>query len=150
MVEVAIRSEKEVKNGPIWTQIEVSTFTGDRETSPEITQQDVVDIEDNVWEVVKRLRDPKEGLEKRPDLPLNFTGDITERDIFCFLEEERDIVSSCFIRHNEDFIGIKILWNFSQELVDQIDENMEDPFSVRNVKVVSQSWVEQHHPELTG
>lgn len=139
-------TELEVKNGPIWTQIEVSTYTGDRKTSPEITPKDIIEIETLVWEVIEELRDPKTGPGDRPELPINFAGDISERDVYCF--EDRDIVASCFVRHREDFIGTKILWNYSQELVDRFKEEMEEPFSVRNVKVVAQSWVEQHHPEI--
>lgn len=146
MVEYAVETDLEVKNGPIWTQVEVSSFTGDRETSPEITREDIVEIENIVWEVVERNRDPMTGPEDRPELPLNFTGDITQRDIYCFMD--RDIVASCFIKHKEDFIGVKILWNFAQELVDEVKSQMGEPYSVRNVQVVAESWVEQHHPEI--
>lgn len=148
MVEYAIESDLEVKNGPIWSQVKVSSFTGDRDTSPEITNEDVIEIENIVWEVIKERRDPMGDPEERPELPINFAGDITQRDVYCF--KDRPIIASCFIRHNEDFMGVKILWDFAQELVDRVSDEMGEPYSVRNVEVVAESWVEQHHPEIVN
>lgn len=147
MVEYAIKTDLEIQNGPIWIQIEVSSFTGDRDTSPEITNEDLIEIENHIWEVVKSLKQG-ETPEEDPELPLEFTGEITERDLYCFAD--RDIVASCFLRLPEDFIGVKILWNFAQELVEKFQDDMRYPFSVRNVQVVAEGWVKQHHPEIVG
>lgn len=145
MVEYAIKTDLEVKNGPIWVQIQVSSFTGDRETSPEITNEQVIEIENLIWEVIEGLKLGETPAED-PELPLEFAGEITERDLYCF--KDQDIITSCFLRIPEDFMGVKILWNFAEELVAKFQDEMEDPFSVRNVEVVAQSWVEQHHPEI--
>lgn len=125
----------EVRNGPIWTWLEVTTFTGDREDSPKVTQEhkDFVDHE------VKRIMTSDEVKER-----LEFAGEINEFDIFC--EASSDLTISCFIRHAEDFISIRFL----DEVIDVFQANIDahEDLTVRDYRVVSEEFVEQKHPEL--
>lgn len=135
-----VETDIEVRKGPIWTQLEVSTFTGERETSPDIKREEVDRVHKLTWDIVESMK--TEG--GRPYL--DFAGDIQEHDIFCV--KDRNIVMSCFIRHPEDTISIKILWELANNLKEYIDDNTEEHLHVRNLSVVSEEWVKQQHPEI--
>lgn len=125
----------EVRNGPIWTWLEVTTFQGNREESPKVTREH----EQFVDSEVKRIMALEEVSER-----LEFAGEINEFDIFC--ESSSDLTISCFIRHAEDFISITPL----DEVIDvfQANINAHKDLTVRDYRVVSEEFVEQRQPEI--
>lgn len=146
MAEYAIESDFEVKGGPIWTQVKVVAKDDGRFENPEITNEDVIEVENVVWGAIEEKRDPMTGPEDRPDEPINFVNDITQRDLYCF--KERDRFASCFIRHREDFMSVKVLWGFTKFLQGEVERILSGRLVLRSVDVVATTWVEQHHPEI--
>jgi len=122
-----------IEKGPIITKLEVTTFTGDRKNSPNVTQ-DHVDFVDSE---VKRIITQPEVKER-----LDFAGELNEFDVFTF--SETDITISSYIRHPEDILSIVFL----EELVDvfQANINSNKDLTVRSYDVVSREFVEQKHP----
>lgn len=125
----------EIREGPIWTWLEVTTFQGSRDESPEVTS----DHAQFVDEETKRIMTSEEVKER-----LEFVGDLNEFDIIC--SKSSDLTISCFIRHAEDFISIRFL----DEVIDVFQANIDShkDLKVRDYRVVSEEFVEQRHPEV--
>jgi hypothetical protein len=43
---------------------------------------------------------------------------------------------------------MKILWELTQNLKDELDHRMPEHIHMRNMSVVSEEWVSQKHPEI--
>jgi len=125
----------EVRNGPIITRLEATTFTGDRDDSPTVTR-DHVDFVDSEMKRLVTSSDIKERLD--------FTGDIQEFDVFTF--KTTDVTINSYIRHPEDMISIRILDETTDVYKAAIDSHKD--LTVRNYDVVSREFVEQKHPEI--
>lgn len=128
-------TDVEVRQGPIWTWLEVTTFEGSREESTFVTREHVNFVDIKVKEIMA-----SEPVKER----LDFAGELTERDIFC--TKTSDLTVACFIRHPEDFISIRFL----DEIIDnfQGEINPHKDLTVRDYRVVSEEFVKQKHPEL--
>lgn len=125
----------EVRNGPIFTRLAVTTFTGNRDDSPRVTRDHV----DFVDQEMKRLVTSEEIKEK-----LDFAGDIQEFDVFTFKASALNI--ECFIMHPEDLLPIRYLDQTIDVYKTNIDSHKD--LTVRNYDVVSTEFVEQKHPEI--
>lgn len=125
----------EIRNGPIVTKLEVTTYTGDRDDSPTVTRNHV----DFVDSEMKRLVTSEEIKER-----LDFAGDLQEFDVFTF--KSTDITINTFIRHPEDMISIRLLDETIDVYKPAIDSHKD--LTVRNYDVVSREFVEQKHPEI--
>ena len=125
----------EVRNGPIVTRLEATTYTGDRNDSPTVTR-DHVDFVDSEMKRLVTSSDIKERLD--------FAGDIQEFDVFTF--KTTDVTVNSYIRHPEDMISIRILDETTDVYKAAIDSHKD--LTVRNYDVVSREFVEQKHPEI--
>lgn len=125
----------EITNGPIWTLAILSSYNGNREASPEVHQGDVQKFQSMVWDMVR--------VHKHQ---MDFAGDIQEHDVFVL--KESDILVEAYIRIPEDMVSVKTLWDFTEALQKTVKSGFKDPFSLRRVDIVSESYVEQQYPEL--
>lgn len=123
----------EIRNGPIWTWVEVTTFAGADEESPEVTRKHV----DFVDSQVKRMMTSAEVKER-----LDFAGDLKRSDIFC--DSYGDLTVSCFIRHPEDFMSVRFL----DEVIDVLQPNINQhkDLTMRDYRVVTEDFVEDRDP----
>lgn len=128
-------TDVEIRNGPIFTKLTVTTFQGSREESPFI-DRDHINFVDNE---VKRIMTSTEVKER-----VDFAGELKEFDIFTF--ESTDLTIDSFIRHPEDMLSIVRL----EEIVDvfQANINPHEDLTVRSFDVVSREFVEQKHPDI--
>lgn len=125
----------DIRNGPIVTKLETTTFTGDRDESPMVTEEHV-DFVDNE---MKRLVTSEE-VKKR----LDFAGDLQEFDVFTF--RESSMVIETYIRHPEDMVPIRYLDETIDVYKTAIDSHKD--LTVRSYDVVSREFIEQKHPEI--
>jgi len=119
----------EIRQGPIWTWVEVTTFEGSREESETVTIDHVEFVDNEIRNLF--LSEPvKERLE--------FAGEINDFDITC--RKSSELTVSCFIRHTEDFISIPLLHDIVEPLQDRI--NVHQDLQVRDYRVVTTEFVE--------
>lgn len=126
----------EVRNGPIWTQIEATSYTGDRSNTPSVGREHVEYVDDTVKRIIMQ-DEVKERIE--------FSGTLRESDVFT--DSYRDIVVTSFIRFPEDMISIRNLDEITDVLKPAIDEH--EDLSMRSHRIVTQEFVEDTDPVIT-
>lgn len=120
----------EIKEGPIWTWVEVTTFAGSREESTDVTQEHINFVDNEVT----KLFTSEEAKER-----LEFAGELNDFDIFTF--KSSDLTISSYIRHSEDFISIPILNEFIDPLQAQINSHKD--LTVRDYRITTPEFVEE-------
>jgi len=125
----------EIREGPIWTWIEVTTYKGRRKNSSTVTREHVSYVESEV----KRILVSKDVKDR-----LDFAGELTENDIFC--DSYTDLTISCFIRHPEDFMSIRLL----DEVIDVLQPaiNQHEDLTMRDYRVVTEKFVQDKDPVI--
>lgn len=125
----------EVRHGPIWTWVEVTTYNGSREDSPLVTR-DHVDFVDHELKDVFTSQPVQDRLV--------FAGDLEEFDVFT--SKASDLTVSTFVRHSEDFISIRLLDEVIETIQDRVNSHKD--LTVRDYRVVSEEFVEQREPAI--
>lgn len=124
-----------ITNGPIWTKVSITTYTTTKDQSPEVTEDDVHQATNVIWQAFLK----NSGY-------LNFTSEVEEHDIYT--EKVQKTRIEAFVRHPEDMISVKGLWDWAETLMNDVPDMMGEKFRASNLQVVSREFVRQHHPEL--
>ena len=126
----------EVRGGPIWTSVEVTTFTGDRDTTPDVQQSHIEFVDSEVKQTMT-----SQPVQER----VNFVGEFLASDVFT--DSYTDITINSFLRFPEDMLSIRQLDEVTESLKGRIDDHVD--LTMRSHRVVSHGFVEQRDPAIT-